>query len=437
MTLAVLRLIRLTDFNDLFLHYVKIAAIVGASAIAAISRVDMMLLLLIVFSVSAEIFAFVVNDLSDAKLDMLNTNTRNPLARGEMTNKAAAFIAIVFLAISIFLLMLLPSRIVPFGMAGLFLSLTYSWGVRAKFKPPIDVVYHGSMFALPFLMGYLLYRPLDENCLLGSFSICIVGAVAELMQEIRDHDVDTAWGKTTATVLGKKKSLTLCLLLMIILGLLSFIIVDRTLSFSFNIWGSSVPFQLVALPLLSLLLMKPLISGIVTNAGQQLVYDRFRKRALVISVIVLCSSVAVVVYGCENSVDVAVSATNYSFDLAARTIVAGREGSDVPWILFDYVDQDNFYYLILHKNGILELGQTVNAKYEGYIASINTGLSPFQTNQFHVSANGTTIQVTLDKQYHLTAPRIQRDSPFRIRVQSVERTYVGNLRLTNLLQHII
>ena len=164
---AFFSLIRLTDFNGFFLDYITIVAVVGASGIAVTTKVDMTLLLVMLFSLTAVMFAFVVNDLSDATLYMLNAKTRNPLARREMSKRTAAFIAIMFLAVSVFLLILLPFRIIPLGIAGLLLSSTYSWGIRAKFRPPLDVFYHASMCTLPLVMGYLLYRPFDENCLLG------------------------------------------------------------------------------------------------------------------------------------------------------------------------------------------------------------------------------------------------------------------------------
>ena len=99
------------------------------------------------------------------------------------------------------------------------------------------------------------------------------------MQELRDYDFDDAWGKTSATVLGKKKSLASCLVLMFVSVFLTYIIIDRALFFSFNILGLNVPFQLVLILLpSSLILLKPLVSGMVTEESQESVYKRFRKR---------------------------------------------------------------------------------------------------------------------------------------------------------------
>lgn len=435
---AFLSLVRLTDFNGFFLDYITIVAVVVVSGKDVTTKVDMTLLLVMLFSLFALMFAFVVNDLSDATADMLNAKTRNPLARGEMSKRTATFIAIMFLAVSVFLLMLLPFRIIPLGIAGLLLSSTYSWGIRAKFRPLLDVIYHASMCTLPFVMGYLLYRPFDENCLLGSFAICTTGALAELMQELRDYDFDDAWGKTSATVLGKKKSLASCLVLIFVSVFLVYIIIDRTLFFSFNILGLNVPFQLVLLPPFSLILMKPLVSGMSREESQESVYKRFRKRKLVIFTVVLFSSVALIVYTSQNSLDIAINTKNYSFDLELRTLVAGRKDSDVPWIMFDYVDQNNFYYLILHTNSILELGHTVDGQYEGYITSVKTSRNPFQSNEFHISLNETTILITLDNQYELVAPRTLPDSAtFEIRIQSSDLySYIGSVALTNLHQNM-
>lgn len=420
-------LIRLTGFGDLFLHYVKIVAVLGASAIAATSQIDGMLLFLIVFSISAEVFAFVVNDLSDVQVDSMNINTRNPLAAGMMDKRTATSVAIIFLIISVSVLMLLPSRIVLLGIAGLFLSLTYSWRIRAKFRPLLDVIYHSSLNSLPFFMGYMLYKPFDETCLLASFGLCIIGVLAELMQEIRDYDSDKALGKTTVVVLGKRRSLTICLVLLFVLIYTASSILDRLPLFPIDVYGSGVKFQFIVLPPLFFLLMKPLVYGIAGEVDDRVIYERFRRRALSIFMIVVCSSAALTAYSHNTSIDIAISSTNYSFDVEVWTIVAGKEDWAVPWILFDHIDQSNFYYLVLHKDGVLELGRTVNGKYEGYIASLKTNISPFQLNRFHISLDGTSIQVILEKEYRLTAPRTPPDSISGIRIPSVYLSYIGNL----------
>ena len=78
--------------------------------------------------------------------------------------------------------------------------------------------------------------------------------------------------------MGKKKSLASCLVLIFVSVFLVYIIIDRTLFFSFNILGLNVPFQLVLIHLpFSLILMKPLVSGMVTEESQESVYKRFRK----------------------------------------------------------------------------------------------------------------------------------------------------------------
>ena len=102
--------------------------------------------------------------------------------------------------------------------------------------------------------------------------------------------------------------------------------------------------------------------------------------------------------------------------------------------MFDYVDQNNFYYLIFYTNSILELGHTVDGQYEGYITSVKTSRNPFQSNGFHVSLNETMILITLDNQYELVAPRtLPESATFEIRIRSSDLySYIGSVALTDV-----
>ena len=401
---TLLRLLRLTAPGDIFLYYVKIIVLIGTSAIYLTTQEkDIKILFLLAFAISAEIFTFAVNDLFDAELDSLDPGTRNPLARGEISRRATVFFVLILLAISIFLLSLLPLRSIFLGVAGYVLSFTYSWGIRAKLKPLLDLVYHGALNTFPFVMGYTLYESFDETCLLLSFVIFLAGIVPQIMQEIRDHDVDRVFGKTTVIMLGKRKSLALCLGLLLVWFLVVATVLDWLLYFPITLYGFRIPFQFIVFPPLSLFLSMPLIQGITSEVHQKDVYQRFRKRGLAVLLIVVSISAVIFTHSSTMFFYGDPDFMNYVVRLDARTFIAGTESWNVAFIRFRYLDEANHYYLILHKNGMLELTKVV-ASEKTFLAFVKTDLSPFDWHRFEIILEGPSIKVSVDGALYLDVP---------------------------------
>lgn len=373
---------------------------IGVSILSTSEEIDIKILVLVAFAISAEIFTLVVNDLFDAELDALNPETRNPLARGEISKRVTVIIGLIFLTSSVFLLFFLPLRSMVLGIAGLILGFTYSWGVRAKLKPFLDLIYHGVLNTFPFVMGYTLYGSFDETCLLISFGIFIVGAVPEIIQEIRDHDVDRFFGKTTVVMLGKRKSLTLCLGLMLVWFLVVATVLDKLLFFPVTLWDFRVSFQFLVLPPLSFFILTPLIQGIVSEEYQKDVYKRLRKRGLVVLIILVSSSIAVFAYSSTMYFYGDLDYENYVVRLDVRTVIAGPESWNVAFIRFRYLDEANHYCLLLHKNGVLELTKVVSSE-RAFLVFVKTDLSPFDGHSFEILLDGSSIKVSVDGALYL------------------------------------
>lgn len=391
-----LRLMRLTDWSDFFLHYVKLVALLGVSSLFFTSQeMDVEFLFLTAFTIAAEIFAFVVNDFSDAKLDALDPETRNPLARGEISGRGVTSVVLIFLAVSISLLSFLPFRSKALGIAGLILSLTYSWGVRAKLKPFLDIVFHGLLNVFPFVMGYTLYRSFDETCLLISSAICIIGAVTGLIAQLRDYDYDSAFGNTTAVFLGKRKAIALSLGLLSVWLILFARIFEGLIFFPVPLNGIRVPIQYLVLPPLSIFILTPLIRGILNEAYQTVVYEGIKKRGLAILVILFFSSVNVFAYSSTTHFYGDPEGGNYVVRLNVRTVIAGHESWGVAFIKCRYADEANYYYILLHQNGVLELTKVVESE-KTFLTFVGTDLSPFDTHRFEVKLEGPSIQVSVD-----------------------------------------
>lgn len=396
-----LSLLRLTGPNDLFLHYVKLIVLIGLSIMPPTSQeIDIRILFVVAFVTAAEIFTFVVNDLFDMELDALDLKTRNPLARGEISKRVTTIIALIFLSFSFFLLFFLPLTSIILGVAGLILGFAYSWGVRAKLKPVLDLLYHGVLNTFPFIIGYTLYKAFDETSLLLSFAIIMGGAVSKFVEEIRDYDFDRFFGKTTVVVLGKRKSLIISLGFVLIWFLVFATLLDRLLSIPITLWGFRLPFQFLVLPPLTLFISTPLVQGIISETDQKDVYKRLRKRGMVVLLILVASSATLVTYSSTAYFYGDLDYENHVVRLNVRTVIAGSESWNVAFITFSYLDEANHYYLLLDKNGVLELTKVV-ASEKTFLVLVKTELSPFDWHSFEILLDGSSIKVSIDEILYL------------------------------------
>jgi len=182
-----------------------------AGAILTGSLSDLRIVWLLLFSASSTTFAFIINDLSDAELDRSAGVLRNSVSTGELSPRRCILLALFFLFVSMASLLPLSFQNQLLGLVVTFLYFTYSWLVRAKARPVLDVLYHGLCLAILATMGYLGYRSFNFACLLLASLIFLLSATSQILQEIRDYGTDIKMVKTTVTLLGKRLSLIICL----------------------------------------------------------------------------------------------------------------------------------------------------------------------------------------------------------------------------------
>ena len=185
------------------------ATLVGA--ILAGSLLDLGIIWLLLFSVSSTSFAFIINDLSDAELDRSAGVLRNSVSTGELSSGRCILLALFFLSVSLASLPFLSFQNQLIGLVVIFLYFTYSWGLRAKARPILDVLYHGLCLAILATMGFLGYSTFNFACLLLASLVFLLSATSQVLQEIRDYETDIKMVKTTVTLLGKRVSLIICL----------------------------------------------------------------------------------------------------------------------------------------------------------------------------------------------------------------------------------
>ncbi len=86
----------------------------------------------------------------------------------------------------------------------------------------------------------------------------------------------------------------------------------------------------------------------------------------------------------------------YRVTVRMRTIEPGPKPWSVGRVLFRYRNPGDYYYLLLHQTGLLELGRERNGRHEPGLARARTQASPADWHVFAITAAGNRISAALD-----------------------------------------
>jgi 4-hydroxybenzoate polyprenyltransferase len=251
------------------------ATLAGAILTGSLSGLGIVWLLL--FSASSTTFAFIINDLSDVELDRSAGVLRNSVSTGELSSGRCILLALFFLSVSLASLPFLSLQNQLLGLVVVFLYFTYSWLVRAKARPVLDILYHGLCLAILATMGYLGYRPFNFICLLLASLVFLLSATSQILQEIRDYETDIKMVKTTVTLLGKKLSLIICLAFWV----LAFAI------FILLLFYGAIPLGILLLSPLSYFIVAPFIRTIRNEEYEDSMLRKIKETRLILIAILL------------------------------------------------------------------------------------------------------------------------------------------------------
>ena len=203
-----MRIVRFHEYGPLYL--------VSALACGFVARfpVDSRILPVLLFVAVSSIFGFVINDIADAELDRKAGKLRNPVSSGDLSVAAAWGLVLVLLGMAIVSIYLLSFLNRFLGFLVIMLFGGYSFGLRAKARPGLDIVFHASWNATYGVMAYSVYRPLDLVGAAFSGMVFLSSMLVELVNQIRDHDSDTGMIRTTVSLVGKKVALKACIVLL-------------------------------------------------------------------------------------------------------------------------------------------------------------------------------------------------------------------------------
>ena len=278
---AFVRIVRFHEYGPCYL--------VSALACAFVARypVDSRILPVLLFVTVSSIFGFVINDIADAELDKKAGKLRNPVASGDLSAAAAWTLVVVLLGVATLSIYLLDFLNRLLGILVILLFGCYSFGLRIKARPGLDVVSHASWNATYGVMAYSVYRPLDSVGAGLTGMLFLLSMLAELVNQIRDHDSDRDMIRTTVTLVGKKRALKACVvLLFLVLALFVSVVL-----------AGGLPWILLAFSPSIIFLVAPIINALRYEQKEQELMPAFVKRGTIIGLLLLVTYLAVKIAG--------------------------------------------------------------------------------------------------------------------------------------------
>jgi hypothetical protein len=311
-------------------------------------------------------------------------------------SKKTIILSTIALVSSILLLTQLSSFEI---IMGALILILYSFYPICKGRAPLDVVHHVLRYIFLFILGYGSQPFLDETAMMSILAIVLVSTAGEILAGLGKNGGSIS---STASLLGTKRSLAAIVSFVIAASMVTSFVVNNVFEFPIEINGTFVPFYIVPALALDIFLTVPLIRKF--NANHIDAFHLTRKKE-VAALVVISIMILIVFQTGRIGTTVTVNSTDFRFNVGIRTFIAGPHSWDVPWIVFDYVNEDNYYYVVFHKEGTLELSQRIDGRYQRYISWSATPLTPFEWHNFQIVLNETSVSVTLDGEYQITASR--------------------------------
>jgi len=274
------RIIRFHEYGPCYL----ISAL--ACAFLAQFPVDAKIVPLLLFVVASSMFGFVINDIADAELDRQAGKMRNPVASGDMAVYAAWVLVLVLVIVSLSSLYLLSGLNRLLGILVLILFSVYSLWLRIKSRPVLDVICHASWNATYGIMAYSVYRSIDFVGAGFGVILFMLSMLAELTNEVRDYDSDKVMIRTTATLIGKRNTLLVCIVLL--LSVFSILV-------SMVLFGG-LPWILIIFSPAIFLLVLPIVNAIKNEQRVPDLLPALVKRGTIIGVLLLVVYVAAKIF---------------------------------------------------------------------------------------------------------------------------------------------
>lgn len=212
-----------------FWMYVLGTFLVGVMASGNLFLYDTKTTLLLIafgvfFSLPANVFIYGVNDIYDYQTDIYNEKKKKYESVLKLEKHRSLWIIILILLIPfvpLFLVVNTPTKLalLLFLFTGLFYSAR---PLRAKCKPPLDVLFSAIIYVSPALVGFFLTGNTNIEWL-AVFGGLIWAFGMQTYSAVPDMEADKKAGvNTLAIILGEKKALWFCLIAYVISASIGF-----------------------------------------------------------------------------------------------------------------------------------------------------------------------------------------------------------------------
>ena len=288
--------------------------------------------------------------------------------------------------LSVVLLAALPFYQAALGGAVLALYATYPIASRSK-RAPFDLVYHGGRYLLLFLIGFGAASGLPLYAAATGAAVFFLGVSGELV--VGKHR-GRGFGSGFAASSVRRVVAAVSFACMVAITL----VLNEMIDLPLPLGPVSIPVPLVVGAGASLFL--------VVGVRSEATFNEVRKRESWVAAVLLVA-VLTAVFAASVNVSASQPPSGFSATVGVRTFAAGRDSWDVPWVTFDYQNQSNYCYVLLHKGGLLELSEVVNGAREPFLASVQTTLSPFGLHEYNITQTGEAVTVAIDGRSYIGA----------------------------------
>ncbi|MCK4331967.1 MAG: UbiA prenyltransferase family protein [Thermoplasmatales archaeon] len=166
------------------------------------------LALIVVFA--TQIFLFASNDYFDRHIDALDEKKRlrNPICTGRVTTKEVWALLIATAIISLVVSLFFSFFAFLFTAFALFVFYFYTAEpLRFKNKVGVDVLSHGIFInTFPYFFCLVALWDFSSGAVFLLAVLMMRSAIAQLLQEIRDYEVDKKVERNTVVALGQKRT---------------------------------------------------------------------------------------------------------------------------------------------------------------------------------------------------------------------------------------
>lgn len=185
------------------------------SIIMVFTTPELYIALVVIFM--AQIFLFSSNDYYDRHVDALDDKKklRNPVCAGRVTEKQVK--GLLFATAAISLVGSMYFGILPFVFTAFVLTVFFFYTaepLRFKNKVGLDVLSHATLInSFPYIFCLIALSYFSPGVIYLLFVIMLRSAIAQLLQEIRDYEIDKKLETNTVIYLGQGRAMTLVLTL--------------------------------------------------------------------------------------------------------------------------------------------------------------------------------------------------------------------------------